>query len=71
MDAIVARARELGAVVREQQKVLSYQPTADGVTVHIPAAVLNQVEDTGFDWQVPGLREELAVALIKSLPKAA
>ncbi|MCB1239000.1 MAG: DUF3418 domain-containing protein, partial [Tetrasphaera sp.] len=42
---------------------------ADGVTVHIPAAVLNQVEDTGFDWQVPGLREELAVALIKSLPK--
>ena len=31
---------------------------ADGVTVHIPAAVLNQVEDTGFDWQVPGLRED-------------
>lgn len=42
---------------------------ADGVTVHIPAAVLNRVEDVGFDWQVPGLREELAVALIRSLPK--
>ena len=41
----------------------------DGVTVHIPAAVLNRVEETGFDWQVPGLREDLAVALIKSLPK--
>jgi ATP-dependent helicase HrpA len=43
---------------------------ADGVTVHIPAAVLNQVRSAGFDWQVPGLRDELAVALIKSLPKA-
>ena len=43
---------------------------ADGVSVHIPAAVLNQVADTGFDWQVPGLRDELAVALLKSLPKA-
>lgn len=24
----------------------------------------------GFDWQVPGLREDLAIALLKSLPKA-
>jgi ATP-dependent helicase HrpA len=29
---------------------------ADGVTVHIPVQVLNQVADEGFDWQVPGLR---------------
>jgi ATP-dependent helicase HrpA len=43
---------------------------ADGVTVHIPVQVLNQVEDDGFDWQVPGLRAELATALLKSLPKA-
>ena len=43
---------------------------ADGVSVHIPLAVLNRVRDDGFDWQVPGLREELAVALIRSLPKA-
>ncbi|HEX2176597.1 MAG TPA: ATP-dependent RNA helicase HrpA [Nocardioidaceae bacterium] len=42
---------------------------ADGVTVHIPVALLNQVETRGFDWQVPGLREELATALIRSLPK--
>ena len=27
---------------------------ADGVTVHVPLAVLNQVEPDGFDWQVPG-----------------
>ncbi|HZC25379.1 MAG TPA: ATP-dependent RNA helicase HrpA, partial [Actinopolymorphaceae bacterium] len=42
---------------------------ADGVTVHIPLPVLNQVADAGFDWQVPGLRAELVTALIRSLPK--
>ena len=53
---------------------LSYQfepgTDADGVTVHIPLPLLNQVEMTGFDWQIPGLRHELIVALIKSLPKS-
>ena len=43
---------------------------ADGVTVHIPVAVLNRVRSEGVDWQVPGLRGELVVALIRSLPKA-
>ena len=43
---------------------------ADGVTVHILLPLLNQVEMTGFDWQIPGLREELVIALIKSLPKS-
>ncbi len=42
---------------------------ADGVTVHIPLEILNQVDDAGFDWQVAGLRQDLAVALLKSLPK--
>ncbi|SDR31009.1 ATP-dependent RNA helicase HrpA [Thermostaphylospora chromogena] len=42
---------------------------ADGVTVHIPLAVLNQVTEDGFDWQIPGLRQELVAALIRSLPK--
>ncbi|HET9289509.1 MAG TPA: ATP-dependent RNA helicase HrpA, partial [Actinomycetes bacterium] len=43
---------------------------ADGVTVHVPLAVLNQVDADGFDWQVPGLRQELVTELIRSLPKA-
>src|SRR3954470_17486271 len=52
---------------------LTYQfdpgsPT-DGVTVDIPVAVLNQVDAEPFTWQVPGLREDLVVALIRSLPK--
>ncbi|MBV5095824.1 ATP-dependent RNA helicase HrpA [Tenebrionicola larvae] len=52
---------------------LSYQfepgADADGVTLHIPLPLLNQVEESGFEWQVPGMRRELIVALIKSLPK--
>ncbi|GAA1650034.1 ATP-dependent RNA helicase HrpA [Kribbella alba] len=43
---------------------------ADGVTVHIPLLVLNQVTADGFEWSVPGFREELVTSLIKSLPKA-
>ncbi|EPY1011190.1 ATP-dependent RNA helicase HrpA [Vibrio vulnificus] len=52
---------------------LSYQfepgDDSDGVTVHIPLPILNQIDPAGFDWQIPGLRHELVVSLIKSLPK--
>ena len=41
----------------------------DGVAVHIPIEVLNQVSPVGFDRLVPGLREELVVALLRTLPK--
>ena len=53
---------------------LSYEfdpgSAADGVTVHIPLDVLNQVSADGFDWLVPGMRHDLVVALIRSLPKS-
>ena len=42
---------------------------SDGVTVHIPVAVLNRVVEHGFDRLVPGLEGELAVATIRALPK--
>ncbi|MFD7923325.1 ATP-dependent RNA helicase HrpA [Streptomyces sp. NPDC059740] len=42
---------------------------ADGVTVHVPLQVLNQATPEGFDWQIPGLREQLVTELIRSLPK--
>lgn len=55
------------------QLPLTYQfepgKDADGVTVHIPLPLLNQITEQGFDWQIPGLRKNLIVALIKSLPK--
>ncbi|MCL1898569.1 MAG: ATP-dependent RNA helicase HrpA, partial [Micrococcales bacterium] len=41
----------------------------DGVTVHLPVDLANQISSDGFDWQVPGLRLDLVTALIKSLPK--
>ncbi|MCE5290361.1 MAG: ATP-dependent RNA helicase HrpA [Nocardiaceae bacterium] len=49
----------------------SFEPGSDtdGVTVRIPAPLIAQVSNTGFDWLVPGMREELVTALIKSLPK--
>ncbi len=42
---------------------------ADGLTIAVPVAVLNRVEADEFSWLVPGLREELVTALIRSLPK--
>jgi ATP-dependent helicase HrpA len=52
---------------------LSYEfepgSAADGVTIDVPLAVLNRVTPEDFAWQVPGLRQELVTALIKTLPK--
>ena len=49
-----------------------FEPGAadDGVTVQVPLPLLARLRPDGFDWQVPGLRDELVTALIKSLPKA-
>ncbi len=58
----------------DQQLAMSYRfepgATDDGVTVRVPIALLARLQPGGFDWQVPGFREELVTALIKALPKA-
>ena len=58
----------------DQHLALTYhfEPGAedDGVTVQVPIALLARLSPAGIDWQVPGLREDLVVALIRSLPKA-
>ncbi|KXP05699.1 ATP-dependent RNA helicase HrpA [Tsukamurella tyrosinosolvens] len=48
-----------------------FEPGAadDGVTARIPVKDLATVRADGFEWLVPAMREDLAVALIKSLPK--
>jgi ATP-dependent helicase HrpA len=48
-----------------------FEPGAvdDGVSVVVPLALLAQIEDRGFDWQVPGLRAELITGLLRALPK--
>ncbi|HEY2557568.1 MAG TPA: DUF3418 domain-containing protein, partial [Diaminobutyricibacter sp.] len=58
----------------DQRLTLRYrfEPGADddGVTVQVPLALLAGLRAEGFDWQVPGLRQDLVTALIKSLPKS-
>ncbi|MCU1378163.1 MAG: putative ATP-dependent helicase, partial [Acidimicrobiales bacterium] len=48
-----------------------YDPLSDtdGVTVHVPLPALHRLSPDGFDWHVPGHREELVAALIRILPK--
>ncbi len=41
----------------------------DGVSVHIPLHLLNTIDATPFEWQIPALREEKITQLIKTLPK--
>ncbi|GAA2174136.1 ATP-dependent RNA helicase HrpA [Agrococcus versicolor] len=57
----------------DQTLLLSYrfEPGADddGLTVHVPIALLPRLSPAGFDWLVPGMREELLTAMIKALPK--
>ena len=60
---------------RQEDQVLSlayrFEPGAadDGVTAVVPLALLAQLRPDGFDWQVPGMRDELIAALIRALPK--
>ncbi|WP_350349365.1 ATP-dependent RNA helicase HrpA [Agromyces sp. G08B096] len=41
----------------------------DGVSVIVPLVLLPRLEPAGFDWQVPGLRDELITAMLRTLPK--
>jgi ATP-dependent helicase HrpA len=47
----------------------AFQPgaPADGVTVHVPLVAADQLPEDAFSWTVPGLREELVTALLRSL----
>ncbi|MFT4219976.1 MAG: DUF3418 domain-containing protein [Microbacterium sp.] len=75
-DATRAAERDFPMRWQQGDQVLSlayrFEPGApdDGVTVVVPLALLAQVRPDGFDWQVPGLRDELIAGLIRSLPKA-
>jgi len=41
----------------------------DGVVVDVPIGLLDQADDLRLDWQVPGHRQELVAALVRTLPK--
>lgn len=42
---------------------------ADGVTVTVPLAALNQLPAEPFEWLVPGMLKEKLVALLRTLPR--
>jgi ATP-dependent helicase HrpA len=42
----------------------------DGVTLEVPLHLLNALDGARLEWLVPGLLEDKAAALIRSLPKA-
>ena len=48
-----------------------FEPGAvdDGVTVDIPVTAVNQLSGDSLNWTVPGMREELVTALLRTLPK--
>jgi ATP-dependent helicase HrpA len=41
----------------------------DGVTARVPLTALPQLPGAAFSWHIPGLRSELATALVRGLPK--
>ncbi|MRH28732.1 ATP-dependent RNA helicase HrpA [Microbacterium sp. SYP-A9085] len=75
-DATRADERDFPTRWRQGDQVLSlayrFEPGApdDGVTVVVPLPLLAALRPDGFDWQVPGMRDELVAALIRALPKA-
>ncbi|WP_425836774.1 ATP-dependent RNA helicase HrpA [Microbacterium sp. PA5] len=75
-DASRADEQDFPARWRQRDQVLSlayrFEPGApdDGVSVVIPLALLAQLSPDGFDWQVPGMRDELIAALLRALPKS-
>ena len=42
----------------------------DGITIDVPLRGLDRIDPAVFEWHVPGLREELVTALIRSMPKS-
>ncbi len=59
-----------GSIDYELEYKFSPGDPFDGVTVKVPVPLLANLSADGFDWLVPGLREELATELIRTLPKA-
>src|SRR5690606_12566820 len=58
-----------GGVDLELDYVFDPARPNDGVNVTIPLAVLARVDPAGFESQIPGLRTDLAIGLLRSLPK--
>lgn len=58
---------------QELELPLSYRfepgGVTDGVSITVPAALLNRLDQMRLDWLVPGLLRDKVVALVKTLPR--
>jgi ATP-dependent helicase HrpA len=74
-DGGAAEAREFpdtwrqGSMEFDLEYVFNPGDEADGITMRVPLPLLAAVDGGPTQWLVAGMREELCVALIKSLPK--
>lgn len=74
-DKQAAHAREFpdtwqqGSVEYDLDYVFRPHDPADGITMKVPLPLLAGLDDTATRWLVAGMREELCIALIRSLPK--
>ncbi|MDN6241427.1 ATP-dependent RNA helicase HrpA [Corynebacterium variabile] len=74
-DSQAAQAREFpdtwrqGSVEYDLEYVFRPGDPADGITMRVPLPLLAGLDDTDTRWLVAGMREELCVALIRTLPK--
>ena len=56
------------AVLSLKYRFAPGQPN-DGLTLTVPLALLNRIDDARLTWLVPGLIREKATVLLKALPK--
>jgi ATP-dependent helicase HrpA len=68
-DEAFPRIWQYGDVTMPLDYEFDPSSASDGVTIDVPIGGLQRLDPAIFDWQVPGLREELVIALIRSLPK--
>ncbi len=72
MDAPVPRAQDAQGAASATGTEYRFVPgdEADGVTLHLPLAMLNALPPARCEWLVPGLLGEKVAELIRGLPKA-
>lgn len=61
---------QAGEVALEVDYEFDATSANDGVTVNVPVSLLAHIDGAAFEWNVPGLREELVTGLLRSMPKA-
>jgi len=68
-DAAFPRIWQYGDVTMRIDYEFDPSSDRDGATIDVPIGGLAKLDPSIFEWQVPGMREELVTAMMRSLPK--